>query len=257
MSQPSDDPLRRQQELYDRTWHEGLARGIEHRSNLTINLAFLQTADVLRPGDRVLEIGCGIGTVCHELAQTGYDVIGTDISRQAIEYGQAKYTGLRLEAQPAEALPYPDGSFDAVLSFDLFEHIARIDLHVTEVLRLLKPGGHYLFQTPNKLSNVVFETLSSRSLRWKEYHPSLHSPRQLRRRLMRHGFEVRFIKMDPRNEFTMRKLRKTVGPLHHLVRIVPFTKLPMAVQTNLYIVARKMEPPDRAGTEPARRAANP
>ena len=137
-----------------------LDRGKEQRGNLQTNLDFLARTTLLKPGDRILEIGCGIGTVVHELAKQGYDVRGTDISQVAIEYGRAKYGGIRLEVQPAEELAFDDGTFDVVLSFDLFEHIARIDRHVSEVQRVLKRGGYYLFQTPNKYSNVISETLA-------------------------------------------------------------------------------------------------
>ncbi len=127
-----------------------------------------------------------------------------------------------------------------VLSFDLFEHIARIDRHVAEVRRILKPGGHYLFQTPNKWSNAIFETLSHKTLKWRRVHPSLHTPGQLRRRLAKHEFEVRFVKMNPINEYTRSKFRK-LGPLGRLVERVDFRRLPLGLQTNLYVVARKCD----------------
>jgi len=234
----TDGQLREQQSFYDAGWRGELDRGKEQRGNLQANLDFLARTNLLKPGDRILEIGCGIGTVVAELAGQGYDAMGTDISQVAIEYGRAKYGNIRLEVQPAEELPYTDGTFDVVLSFDLFEHIARIDRHVGEVHRVLKPGGHYLFETPNKLSNVVAETLTYKSLRWRRVHPSLHTPGQLRRRLARHGFETRFVKMDQMNEYTRSKLRK-LGPVGRLAERIDFTRLPLALQINLYVVARK------------------
>jgi 2-polyprenyl-6-hydroxyphenyl methylase/3-demethylubiquinone-9 3-methyltransferase len=234
-----DELLKEQQEFYDSGWRGELDRGKEQRGNLQANLDFLARTNLLQPGDKILEIGCGIGTVVFELSKQGYDVTGTDISQVAIEYGRAKYNGIRLAVLPAEELPFDDGAFDAVLSFDLFEHIARIDRHVGEVHRVLRPGGHYLFQTPNKLSNVVAETLTHKSLKWRRVHPSLHTPGQLRRRLARHGFEARFVKMDPRNEYTRAKLKR-LGPLAHLVERINFPKLPLALQINLYVVARKI-----------------
>jgi ubiquinone/menaquinone biosynthesis C-methylase UbiE len=234
----TDEQLRQQQSFYDAGWRGELDRGKEQRGNLQANLDFLARTNLLKPGDRILEIGCGIGTVVAELAGQGYDAMGTDISQVAIEYGRAKYGNIRLEVQPAEELPYADGTFDVVLSFDLFEHIARIDRHVGEVHRVLKPGGHYLFETPNKLSNVVAETLTYKSLRWRRVHPSLHTPGQLRRRLARHGFETRFVKMDQMNEYTRSKLRK-LGPVGRLAERIDFTRLPLALQINLYVVARK------------------
>ncbi len=235
-----DEQLKEQQDLYDRGWQGGLEKGKEQRGNLQTNLEFLARTKLLKSGDRILEIGCGIGTVVFELGRQGYDATGTDISGVAIEYGLAKYGDIRLEVQPAEELAFDDETFDMVLSFDLFEHIAPIDRHVAEVRRVLKPHGYYLFQTPNKLSNALFETLSQKSLKWRRYHPSLHTPGQLRRRLARHGFDTRFVKMNPLNEYTEAKLKK-LGPAGVLVRHVDFTKLPQTLQTNLYVVAQKRD----------------
>ena len=175
----------------------------------------------------------------YELDKQGYDVTGIDISSEAIAYGLKKYGNIHLEIQAAENLPYENESFDVVLSFDLFEHIAAIDLHISEVCRVLRVGGYYLFQTPNKYSNAIYETLWTKSLKWRRYHPSLHSPRQLKQRLARHGFETRFVKMDPINEFTLKKLQK-LGPIGHILRKVNFRRLPLALQTNLYVIANKL-----------------
>ncbi|MEJ2701747.1 MAG: class I SAM-dependent methyltransferase [Sedimentisphaerales bacterium] len=233
-----DEDLRKQQELYDAGWCQELQAGKEERGNLQANLEFLAQTNVLKPGDKVLEIGCGIGSVVFELSKQGYDVTGTDISTAAITYGLKKYGDIHLEVQAAETLPYEDKSFDVVLSFDLFEHIAQIDRHVSEVARVLCPGGSYLFQTPNKYSNAIYETLWTKSLQWRRYHPSLHSPGQLKRRLAKHGFETRFIKMNPINEFTVKKLKK-LGPVGWILRHVDFHKMPLGLQTNLYVVAGK------------------
>ena len=234
-----DENLKKQQELYDRGWRKELKAGKEERGNLQTNLEFLAQTDLLRPEDRILEIGCGIGTVVYELSGKGHDVVGIDISGEAIEYGRKKYGDIRLEVQAAEKLPYEDESFEVVLSFDLFEHIAEIDKHISEVRRVLRSGGYYLFQTPNRYSNIIYETLWTKSLQWRKYHPSLHSPGQLRRRMARHGFETRFIKMNPINEFTEKKLQK-LGPLGHILRRVDFRRMPLVLQTNLYVIANKI-----------------
>jgi ubiquinone/menaquinone biosynthesis C-methylase UbiE len=234
-----DGQLRQQQSFYDAGWRGELDRGKEQRGNLQVNLDFLARTNLLKPGDNVLEVGCGIGTVVFELTRQGYEAMGTDISQVAVEYGRNKYPGVRLEVQPAEELPFDAGTFDVVLSFDVFEHIARIDRHVSEVYRVLKPSGYYLFQTPNKFSNVVAETLTHKSLKWRRVHPSLHTPGQLRRRLARHGFEVRFVKMDQMNEYTRSKLRR-LGLVGRLVERIDFTRLPLALQINLYVVAQRV-----------------
>jgi SAM-dependent methyltransferase len=233
-----DENLKKQQEHYDFGWRMGLQAGREQLGNLHTNLEFLAETDLLRPEDKILEVGCGIGNLTAELSRKGYDITGTDISREAIKYGIEKYVDIKLIVQPAEDLDFEDGSFDAVLSFDLFEHIAAIDKHISEVRRVLRLGGYYLFQTPNKYSNIIYETLRTRSMQWRRYHPSLHSPGQLRRRMARHGFEIRFVKMNPINEFTEKKLQ-ALGPLGRILRRVDFRRMPLVLQTNLYVVAIK------------------
>jgi ubiquinone/menaquinone biosynthesis C-methylase UbiE len=234
-----DENLKKQQELYDRGWRTELQAGKEERGNLQTNLEFLAQVNMLRPDDKILEVGCGIGTVVNELSKKGHDIIGIDISGEAIEYGRKKYGDISLDIQAAETLPYEDESFNVVLSFDVFEHIAAIDKHISEVRRVLRPGGYYLFQTPNKYSNIIYEILWTKSLQWRQYHPSLHSPGQLRRRMARHSFETRFVKMNPINKFTEKKLQK-LGPLGHILRHVNFRRMPLVLQTNLYVIANKI-----------------
>ncbi|MBN2317305.1 MAG: class I SAM-dependent methyltransferase [Sedimentisphaerales bacterium] len=233
-----EEDLKKQQALYDDGWQKELQVGKEERGNLQANLEFLTRTNVLKPGDKILEIGCGIGSVVFELSRQGYDITGIDISNAAITYGLKKYGDIRLDVQAAETLPYEDESFDGALSFDVFEHIAQIDRHVGEVRRVLRPGGSYLFQTPNKFSNATYETLRTKSLKWRRYHPSLHSPGQLRRRLAKHGFTTQFVKMNPMNEFAIKKLKK-LGPIGWIIRHVNFRKMPLVLQTNLYVVAQK------------------
>jgi len=235
-----DEDLKKQQELYDKGWSSELAAGKEQRGNLRTNLEFLANTNLLKPNDRILEIGCGIGTVVFELNKQGYDITGTDISTEAIAYGLKKYGDIHLEVQAAEALGYEDESFDVVLSFDLFEHIALIDKHISEVSRVLRKDGYYLFQTPNKYSNVIFETLYHKSLIWRRAHPSLHTPGRLKKRLSGHGFEIKFVKMNPVNEFILNKLRKKLGPISNIFKHINFRRLPLALQTNLYVIAHKM-----------------
>ncbi len=235
-----DEELKNQQELYDKGWRKELAAGKEQRGNLQTNLEFLAQTNLLKPNDRILEIGCGIGSIVSELKQQGYDITGIDISREAIDYGLKKYGDIKLQVQPAEDLQFEDQTFDVVLSFDLFEHIARIDKHISEVHRVLRKDGFYLFQTPNKYSNVIFETFYHKSLIWRRAHPSLQTPGQLNRRLSGHGFEIKFVKMNPINEFTLNKLRKKLGPISNIFKYINFRRLPLALQTNLYVIAHKM-----------------
>ena len=147
-----DEELKNQQELYDKGWRKELAAGKEQRGNLRTNLEFITETNLLKPNDMILEIGCGIGSVVAELNEKGYDITGTDISGEAIAYGLKKYGDIKLQVQPAEDLQFEDQTFDVLLSFDLFEHIARIDKHISEVHRVLREDG---FSSSRRQTNTV------------------------------------------------------------------------------------------------------
>ena len=143
----------------------------------------------------------------------------------------------RFRKSAASRCPFPDASFDVVLSFDVFEHIPDSDAHLREVRRVLKPGGSYLMQTPNKWTNVVFETIRWRSFtRFRADHCSLHSLGQLRRRLERHGFDVAVSDVPVVNDFFRAKVRRYAGiaGVAALAVLNP-DRLPRAWRTNLYV----------------------
>jgi 2-polyprenyl-3-methyl-5-hydroxy-6-metoxy-1,4-benzoquinol methylase len=229
-----------QQEFNDQSWKWAIGSGREELGNLEINLKFLEESGLLREGMNVLELGCGTGSLCQSLYQKGIDIAGCDVSQVAIEHGRGKYPHLNLSVVNAEQLPWENETFDAVLSFDVLEHLFNPDQHLAQVRRILKPGGYYLFQTPNKFINAIYETMKNRSLAWRQYHPSLHFAGQLRRRLSKHGFETQFVKMNTANAFTLKKLENHPR-LRKLMGHLDFRRLPLWMQTNFYMIARKME----------------
>jgi ubiquinone/menaquinone biosynthesis C-methylase UbiE len=230
---------RQQQELNDQSWNWAIGAGCEEFGNLEINLKFLEQTQLLQPQMKVVELGCGTGSLCQALYQKGIDIAGCDVSQVAIDHGQKKYPHLNLSVVNAEQLPWQDATCDVVLSFDVLEHLYNPDGHLIEVRRVLKAGGYYLFQTPNKLVNAVYETMKCRSLAWRQYHPSLHYAGQLRKRLSRNGFEVRFVKMNTINAFTLKKMEH-YPRLAGLARKLNFKRLPLWMQTNFYVIARKL-----------------
>jgi len=99
----------------------------------------------LAPGCRVLDVGCGSGQLALIAAKDGLDVTGVDIAGNLIERARARATaeGLaaRFEEGDAEALPFEDGSFDAVVSLIGAMFAPRPDLVSSELLRVCAPGG--------------------------------------------------------------------------------------------------------------------
>lgn len=103
------------------------------------------------PGQKVLDVACGTGVVAVTAARRGAKVSGLDLSPVLIEraHKNAGIAGVNIDFTEGdvEALPYPDASFDVVLS--QFGHIfaPRPNVAVQEMLRVLKPGGRIAFST--------------------------------------------------------------------------------------------------------------
>ena len=96
-------------------------------------------------GLRVLEIGCGLGTDGAQFAASGADYTGIDLTKASIELARKKFelAGLRGEFRvaDAEALDFPDNSFDLVYSHGVLHHTPDTASAVHEIHRVLKPGG--------------------------------------------------------------------------------------------------------------------
>jgi SAM-dependent methyltransferase len=209
--------------------------------NLEANLRFLEQADVPLTGRRVLEIGSGAGTLLHELCARGVVAVGLEVNADRIAEAIARYGPLQIPQIAGVTLPFADETFDVVLSFDVFEHIADSDAHLAEVRRVLKPGGWYLLQTPNKWSNTVFETIRWRSFTgWRADHCALHTSGQLERRFRRHGFETQFADVPVVTPFFRQKVRRYLGWFGGALLVVANPdRLPIRLRTNLYLRARK------------------
>jgi len=208
--------------------------------NLQANLQFLEQTGVLAGRPSILEIGSGTGTLLHELVRRGCHVQGVELRQEFVDQARDWYGTLPLQQIGGIALPFPDRSFDIVMSFDVFEHIPDSDGHLDEVVRVLRPGGSYVLQTPNKWMNVVFETIRWRSFtRWRADHCALHSLAELRQRLGRHGFRrIDAYDVPVVNDFFRNKVRRYAGrPGALALALFNPDRLPLRFRTNLFVKA--------------------
>jgi ubiquinone/menaquinone biosynthesis C-methylase UbiE len=124
---------------------------------------------------RILEIGVGAGTDHLRFARAGAICTGVDISPVSLELARSRLRreGLTsdLQVADAEALPFPDGSFDAVYSWGVLHHTPDSGAAVQEALRVLRPGGTFCIMLYNRHSAVaaqawlLFAALRGRPLR--------------------------------------------------------------------------------------------
>lgn len=92
-------------------------------------------------GQRVLEVGCGTGHWLAQLEAAGCDAVGLEPSGAMLERARAR--GLRAELVQgyAEALPFPDASFDRVACVNAIHHFEDVPCFLAEARRVLRPGG--------------------------------------------------------------------------------------------------------------------
>ena len=119
------------------------------------------------PYERALEIGAGTGFFVLNLMQAGLakSAVVTDISPGMVDVAVRNGAGLGLDVTgqvaDAETLPFEDGEFDLVIGHAVLHHIPDVELALREVLRVLRPGGRFVFcGEPTRRGDFVARRLS-------------------------------------------------------------------------------------------------
>lgn len=139
---------------------------------------------------RVLDYGCGTGYGAAHLTGSGRIVVGVDVSEAAVRYARERYQAPGLQFSPIVPvekgpLPFEDGSFDAVVSFQVIEHVPSVDAYLAEVTRVLRPGGTFFCATPDRATRLF-----RRQRPWNRWHLGEFTQRELAEAVSRH-LEVR------------------------------------------------------------------
>ncbi|MEL6064142.1 MULTISPECIES: class I SAM-dependent methyltransferase [unclassified Methylobacterium] len=109
-------------------------------------------------GKRILDIGCGTGTLAKRLSEDGAAVTGVDPGAAALAQARAAVPGARFEAASGEALPFPDASFDGAVLLNALHHVPDPAGALVEAARVLVPGGCLVVVEP-LASGSFFEAL--------------------------------------------------------------------------------------------------
>jgi 2-polyprenyl-6-hydroxyphenyl methylase/3-demethylubiquinone-9 3-methyltransferase len=122
-----------------------------HRLN-AIRVAYVREVVPDLQGQRVLDVGCGGGILCEDLARAGANVVGVDPSEKSLNAAQAHAIAEGWEIDYrfgyAEQLGF-DSEFDVVTAMDVLEHVQDLPATLTACVRALKPGGLFFFLTQN------------------------------------------------------------------------------------------------------------
>ncbi len=131
---------------------------LKKKEKLTIIRALLPDLQ----SKRCLDLGCAKGTISYFLAREGgiwfhedLDLVNVQATRDLV--------GNRVAVIPPTNIPHPDGTFDIIVSLDILEHLREDRAFVSEMVRVLKPGGCLILSTPatgpvyllNRLKNAV------------------------------------------------------------------------------------------------------
>ena len=129
---------------------------------------------------RVLEVGCGSGELLRSLSGGSSLAVGVDLSAAGLGIARGKAL---VACASAQALPFEDGSFDAVVAQHLIEHLIEPESALGEWRRVLRPGGRLVLVTPNAAypDPAHFEDPT---------HVNLFTPASLREALEAGGYRV-------------------------------------------------------------------
>ena len=127
---------------YERDRHRGYHRMLDDLE--------VETVKRYGAGTDVLEAGCGTGLILHRTAEFARSAVGIDLSSGMLK--RARERGLDVVQGSITELPFADESFDLVYSFKVLAHIEDIKTAMSEMFRVLRPGGYVLAEFYNRRS---------------------------------------------------------------------------------------------------------
>lgn len=124
----------------------------------------------------VLEVGCGEGYGTSLLSQHVGKIIGLDVDKNTITHASKKYCSENciFEVYDGVRIPYNDNTFDAVISFQVIEHLQNTINYISEIYRVLKRDGFFILTTPNRTYR-----LKPGQKPWNRFHVREYDPHEL------------------------------------------------------------------------------
>jgi SAM-dependent methyltransferase len=155
-----------------------------------------------KPGEKILDLGCGDGQLTLRIAAAGADVLGVDASPDMVR--AARDRGVAADVGDAQQLAYADKTFDAVFSNAALHWVRDQDAMIAEIDRVLKPGGRFVAEMGGH-GNIAAIRVALMAVLARHgygdledgvnYYPTAES---YALRLEKHGFQVQRIELIPR-----------------------------------------------------------
>jgi SAM-dependent methyltransferase len=157
----------------------------------------------VRPGDRVLDLGCGFGRHAYQAARLDAEVVAFDFGADEVRSVRDTFGAMAVagELHPVDsrvgavqgdalALPFPDGAFDRVIASEILEHIPDDEQAMAELARVLRPGGTMAITVPRCGPEFINWSLSDEYHNVPGGHIRIYRRSQLVERLEGTGMEA-------------------------------------------------------------------
>ena len=152
-----------------------------------------------KAGERILDLGCGEGSLTEKIVAAGATVIGADVSEEMVASASAR--GLDARVMDAERLPF-DGEFDAVFSNAALHWVRDHDAMLAGVHRALKPGGRFVAEFGGHGNIAAIQVAIRSVLARRGWRTNIHrfyaTPDEYSARLRSRGFVIAQIDLIPR-----------------------------------------------------------
>ncbi len=202
---------------------EYFASEAERRAAFRAALARLESAGPPGPSRKLLEIGSSVGLFLDEARRAGWDAIGIEPSRWAAE--SARERGLHVFNGTLEEFVPEEGPFDAVVSWDVWEHLEDPLAALKRAHELLKPGGLFVFTTVN-LGGLGRKLFRSRWPWFMRMHLHYFTRESLTRMVRSAGFEVLATSTEAKTlklGYVLDRARSFLGPAAAVARSLAST----------------------------------
>ena len=153
-------------------------------------------------GTTLLDVGCGNGRHTYEALRRGASVVAADLDAASLRHVDEFVGAMREEGELSPSarfasvcanalrLPFPDGSFDRVVASETLEHIEDDTIAMSEIARVLRPGGRGVVSVPRWWPEAVCWALSRQYHSNAGGHVRIYRAPQLTRRLERTGLAI-------------------------------------------------------------------
>lgn len=139
--------------LHPETMYDLSGRMVKARKTVAVLLDAMATAGIDPSSARLLDIGCSTGILTRHYGGSFGEVVGIDIDDGAVEWAKKNRAGENVDFRVADSmeLPFSDRAFDLVTCTHIYEHVPDPERMISEIHRVLRPGGLCYFAAENRL----------------------------------------------------------------------------------------------------------